>query len=76
MTLTTLRDVPWNAPFYAARGFAEMPEFAWGPQLNDVVARERILGFPMDLRVVMRRGLLLLPSGKGARRADEGVDHQ
>jgi len=61
MTLTTLRDVPWNAPFYAARGFVEIPESAWGPQLGGIVARECMLGFPMRLRVVMRRGLM---SGK------------
>ena len=55
MTLTTLRDVPWNAPFYAARGFAEVDEAQWGGQLAQIVARERMLGFPMGLRVVMRR---------------------
>lgn len=55
MTLTTLRDVPWNAPFYAARGFAEMADAEWGPQLAGIVARERMLGFPMRLRVVMLR---------------------
>ncbi|RZA33783.1 MAG: GNAT family N-acetyltransferase [Lysobacteraceae bacterium] len=55
MTLTTLRDVPWNAPFYAARGFAEIDEAQWGGQLSQIVAREQMLGFPMRLRVVMRR---------------------
>jgi GNAT superfamily N-acetyltransferase len=57
MTLTTLRDVSWNAPFYAARGFVEMHPSQWGPQLAEIVARERMLGFPMRLRVVMRRPL-------------------
>ena len=70
ITLTTLRDVPWNAPFYAARGFVEITEPSWGPELGDLVARERMLGFPMSLRMVMRRALFLLPP------ADEGVDHQ
>ena len=55
MTLTTLRDVPWNAPFYAARGFVEMHPSQWGSQLAEIVARERTLGFPMRLRVVMQR---------------------
>jgi GNAT superfamily N-acetyltransferase len=55
MTLTTLRDVPWNAPFYAGRGFTELPEDEWGAQLAGIVARERMLGFPMRLRVVMER---------------------
>lgn len=58
MTLTTLRDVPWNAPFYAERGFSELAEAAWGEQLCEIVARERILGFPMRLRMVMRRELV------------------
>ena len=57
MTLTTLRDVPWNAPFYAKRGFHELVEAGWGEGLGEIVARERMLGFPMRLRVVMRRGL-------------------
>lgn len=55
MTLTTLRDVPWNVPFYAARGFVEMPSAEWGEQLAGIVDRERMLGFPMRLRVVMQR---------------------
>jgi len=57
MTLTTLRNVPWNAPFYAARGFVEMGDDEYGAQLADIVAGERMLGFPMQLRVVMRRWL-------------------
>lgn len=55
MTLTTLRDVPWNAPFYARRGFVELPEPAWGPALRKIIERERMLGFPMQMRVVMQR---------------------
>lgn len=56
MTLTTLRDVPWNAPFYARHGFVELPESSWGPELHEIMRRERMLGFPMHLRVVMQRG--------------------
>jgi GNAT superfamily N-acetyltransferase len=58
MTLTTLRDVPWNAPFYAKRGFSGLTETEWGQGLHEVVARERMLGFPMQLRVVMQRALV------------------
>lgn len=58
MTLTTLRNVSWNAPFYAGRGFSELFEAGWGEGLGEIVARERMLGFPMRLRVVMRRGLV------------------
>jgi GNAT superfamily N-acetyltransferase len=57
MTLTALRDVPWNAPFYAGRGFSELAESEWGQGLRGIVARERMLGFPIRLRVVMRRAL-------------------
>ena len=57
ITLSTLRDVPWNAPFYAARGFVEMDESQWGPQLAVIVENERMMGFPMQLRVVMQREL-------------------
>ena len=57
MTLTTLRNVPWNAPFYASRGFVELDEGEWGEGLGVIVARERMLGFPMALRIVMRRPL-------------------
>ena len=41
LTLTTFRDIPWNAPYYARLGFAELPEAEWGPQLRALVARER-----------------------------------
>jgi GNAT superfamily N-acetyltransferase len=67
MTLTTLRDVPWNAPFYAERRFAELPEEEWGEQLAGIVARERMLGFPMRLRVAMLRRLSFSHREKVAR---------
>jgi GNAT superfamily N-acetyltransferase len=57
MTLTTLRDVPWNAPFYGKRGFSELAEAEWGQGICEIVARERMLGSPMRLRVMMRREL-------------------
>jgi GNAT superfamily N-acetyltransferase len=41
LTLTTFRDIPWNAPYYARLGFAELPEPEWGPQLRALIARER-----------------------------------
>lgn len=57
ISLVTLRDVPWNAPFYAKHGFVEFDETAWGEQLRGLVGRERLLGFPVELRVTMRRML-------------------
>lgn len=53
VTLTTFRDVPWNAPWYAERGFSTLPERAWGPELRALVARERELGLELAPRVVM-----------------------
>ena len=41
LTLTTFRDIPWNAPYYARLGFAELPEPEWGPQLRALVAHEQ-----------------------------------
>ncbi|WP_285317674.1 GNAT family N-acetyltransferase [Stenotrophomonas maltophilia group sp. Smal35] len=53
--LTTLSDVPWNADFYASEGFVEVPEAEWSDGLRAVMAEEAALGFPMHLRVAMRR---------------------
>lgn len=33
VTLTTYRDLPWNAPFYARHGFSIVPPSAWTPAL-------------------------------------------
>jgi GNAT superfamily N-acetyltransferase len=41
LTLTTFRDIPWNAPYYARLGFAELPEAEWGAELRALVAHER-----------------------------------
>ncbi|MFB4307631.1 GNAT family N-acetyltransferase [Actinomadura sp. GTD37] len=30
VSLLTFRDVPWNGPWYARHGFAELPEERWG----------------------------------------------
>ena len=76
MTLTTLRDIPWNAPFYNRREFSELDEAQWGNELRGIIERERMLGFPMRLRVVMQRRLSLHLSGEGTRGADEGVNAQ
>lgn len=56
MTLTTFADVPWNAPFYAARGFAL--DDAPGPGVSRERERERAAGLDaVARRVVMRREL-------------------
>ncbi|MFB4282086.1 MULTISPECIES: GNAT family N-acetyltransferase [unclassified Nonomuraea] len=55
VTLTTYRDVSWNAPWYARHGFSVMPEAEWGPELRALVEHERELGIEVAPRVVMRR---------------------
>jgi GNAT superfamily N-acetyltransferase len=55
LTLTTFRDVPFNAPLYAKRGFTPLDEETWTPAVRALVAREAGHGLDPDARVVMRR---------------------
>ncbi len=56
ITLTTFAAVPWNAPYYAARGFVEVAEPT--PGLAAELDRERELGLDaVGSRIVMRREL-------------------
>lgn len=56
LALTTYADVPWNGPFYAARGFTEMTEVP--RELAELRERERAAGLDeVGRRVVMSRSL-------------------
>ncbi|WP_040406055.1 GNAT family N-acetyltransferase [Amycolatopsis nigrescens] len=56
VTLTTFRDVPWNAPWYRKHGFLEFSDADWGPGLRRLVAAERAAGLDrIGPRVVLRR---------------------
>jgi GNAT superfamily N-acetyltransferase len=55
VTLSTFRDVPWNAPFYARRGFAVVEVDDLPPELVSIVEAERARGLRTELRVVMQR---------------------
>jgi len=55
VTLTTFRDVPWNMPFYARRGFEVIPPEALSPALRSVVHDETRRGLDPTRRVAMRR---------------------
>lgn len=57
LILTTYRDPPWNAPFYAKHGFAPLPLDRWGAGLRALVARETALGHPPERRIAMCRAL-------------------
>lgn len=57
LTLTTFRDVPWNAPYYEQCGFSTVCEDELTPELREVRARETDHGLDPDARVCMRREL-------------------
>ncbi len=40
LTLTTFRDVPWNAPYYQRLGFVIVDPAEQGPELAALVSRE------------------------------------
>lgn len=56
ITLTTYAEVPWNAPFYAARGFVGLDELT--PELAELRDWERDIGLDeVGRRIAMRREL-------------------
>jgi GNAT superfamily N-acetyltransferase len=55
VTLTTFRDVAFNAPLYARRGFSVVDEPDWTEGLRELVEREALHGLDPTTRVVMRR---------------------
>lgn len=52
--LSTYRDVPWNAPFYAKRGFEEVPRANWPRAFRIQFLAE---SHPPWRRTIMRRSL-------------------
>jgi GNAT superfamily N-acetyltransferase len=57
ITLTTLRHIPWNAPWYQRLGFRVLEENELSPALRDLLREEIQRGLPADQRVAMRRAL-------------------
>ncbi|MDT7674924.1 MAG: hypothetical protein QOD82_2826 [Pseudonocardiales bacterium] len=57
LTLTTYREVPWNAPYYRTLGFGEIPEPELGPRLRLIRDLERKAGLDRWPRVAMSRPL-------------------
>jgi GNAT superfamily N-acetyltransferase len=55
MTLTTFRDVPWNAPYYARLGFVPIPEHQWSENLRQIMQAETARGLGAWERVAMRK---------------------
>jgi GNAT superfamily N-acetyltransferase len=57
ITLSTFRDLPWNAPFYARIGFRALTEDELTERLLQLREAEAERGLPIAERVVMRREL-------------------
>jgi ribosomal protein S18 acetylase RimI-like enzyme len=55
ITLTTFRDVPWNAPYYEKLGFHVVEPLT--PVLQALIDQQATWGLEPSLRVVMRRSL-------------------
>lgn len=62
LTLTTFRDVEWNAPYYRRLGFTEVPEDRWSEGIRRVVAAETAQGLNEWPRVVMEMPAFPPPS--------------
>lgn len=62
LTLTTFRDVPWNAPYYRRLGFRQVPENHWSAGIRRVVAAETAHGLNRWPRVVMEMQAVPPPS--------------
>ncbi|HEY5107047.1 MAG TPA: GNAT family N-acetyltransferase [Caulobacteraceae bacterium] len=54
LTLTTFRDVAWNAPFYASLGFVEIPACELSPRLIGILENQAARGFDPRRRCAMR----------------------
>jgi GNAT superfamily N-acetyltransferase len=57
ITLTTLRHIPWNTPWYRRLGFRELEEHELSAALCQLLQEEIQRGLPADQRVAMRREL-------------------
>lgn len=57
ITLTTYRDVPWNAPAYLRLGFVPLADDELGPELAARRRDERARGLDARPRLAMRRPL-------------------
>lgn len=57
VTLNTMREVPWNEPFYARLGFVTLRDDDLGAELAALRRREVEHGLPGERRVSMRLAL-------------------
>jgi predicted N-acetyltransferase YhbS len=55
VTLSTFREVPWNAPYYARLGFRILEEAELTDGLREIRTHEAQIGLPIDRRICMRK---------------------
>lgn len=53
VTLSTFRDIAWNAPFYAKLGFVELGPAELNARLDVIREREAALGLDVENRCAM-----------------------
>jgi GNAT superfamily N-acetyltransferase len=53
MSLSTFRDIPWNAPFYSKLGFRILDESELTAGFQQIRQQEREAGLPISERVIM-----------------------
>ena len=58
LSLTTFRDVPWNAPYYANLGFRELSRADAGPEHEESWHHQAENGLDMTQRLFMLRPVL------------------
>jgi GNAT superfamily N-acetyltransferase len=57
LSLTTFRDVPWNAPYYAKLGFVELARADAGPEHEASWLHQEENGLDMTRRLFMTRAV-------------------
>lgn len=63
LTLTTFRDVPWNAPYYRRLGFEELDSDMLDDGLRGILKCEALVGLGRWPRIAMRRRVQALRAG-------------
>jgi GNAT superfamily N-acetyltransferase len=58
VTLTTFREVPWNAPYYERCGYRRLADHERGPELIALMAEEAAHGLDPADRVAMQLDLV------------------
>lgn len=54
VSLSTFREIPWNAPFYAKLGFQILDESEITPSFQQIRLKESEAGLPLSERVIMQ----------------------